>query len=187
MSAARTTGRRRAPGTTSAAGRAAVQEPLTGSGRVTLARTGGGATLGWGAYILLYTTQPLPGGGRAAIIATTAPDHPDLNPEWGLHQPATRYSEPGTATRPLWEYAAAATPPQGNESADRYDCRLALYLLTTALEPRLILRPAAVDLPAAAWAIGPYRTIHLPPSDAHAGHTAVRIGRLLTLTPKEST
>lgn len=169
-----------------AAGRAAAQEPLTGSGRVTLARTGGGAAPGWGAYILLYTTQPMPGGGRAAIIATTAPDHPDLNPAWGLHRPATRHSEPGTATRPLWEYAAAATPPQGrSESAAGYDCRLALYLLTTPLAPRLIPRPAAVDLPAAAWAVDLYRTIHLPPGALHAGHTAVCIGRLLTLTSKE--
>lgn len=183
---ARTTGRRRSP---RAAGQTAPteQEPLVGTGRATITRTGGGAGSGWGAYILLYTTQPLPGGGLAAIIATTAPDHPDLDPAWGLHRPATRYADPGTATRPLWDYAAAATPPQGrSEPTARYELSLALYLLSTALSPRLVPHPATVDLPAAAWEIVPYRSIHLPPGTAHAGHTAVRIGRLVTLTPKES-
>ncbi|MEV6133184.1 hypothetical protein AB0M05_41400 [Streptomyces violaceusniger] len=178
----RTAGKRRP---SRAAGSSTAPDPILGTGRVTLARTGGGAGPGWGAYILLYTSQPQPDGGRAAIIATTAPDHPDLNPAWGLHRPATRYADPDTATRPLWDYAAAANTPQGREAADRYELRLALYLLGTALAPRLVPRPTAVDLPAAAWEIAPYRTIHLPPG-ANAGHTAVRIGRLVTLTPKES-
>ncbi|MEU4901893.1 hypothetical protein AB0B12_37990 [Streptomyces sp. NPDC044780] len=159
---------------------------MTGTGRVTIARTSGGAGPDWGAYILLYTTQLEPDGGRAAVIATTAPDHPDLNPDWQLHRPATRYADPGTATRPLWDYAAAATPPQGREPAARYELSLALYLLDTALSPRLVPHPAAVDLPTARWEIVPYRTIPLPPGAAHAGHTAVRIGRLATLNPKDS-
>lgn len=177
---ARTAGRGAVP---RAAAQSAMQESLAGTGRVTLARTGGGAGPDWGAYILLYTTQPQPDGGRAAIIA---PDHPDLNPAWGLHQPANLHADPGTATRPLWDYAAAANTPQGREPSPRYELRLALYLLDSALGPRLVPHPTAIDLPEAGWEIVPYRPIPLPPGAAHAGHTAVRIGRLVTLTPKET-
>ncbi|GGT54393.1 hypothetical protein GCM10010271_67830 [Streptomyces kurssanovii] len=47
-------------------------QPLIGTGRVTLLRTGGGA--GFGTYALLYTTRPVPGGGVEAISL------PDLSP-----------------------------------------------------------------------------------------------------------
>ncbi|MGK5450016.1 hypothetical protein [Streptomyces radiopugnans] len=69
--------------------------------------------------------------------------------------------------------------PQGkSESEPRYTQRLAVYLLATALAPRLIPTRASVDLPAA-WEAAIDRTVHL---DApHAGHTRISIGRLITV------
>ncbi|MEU4496940.1 hypothetical protein AB0F96_26730 [Streptomyces sp. NPDC023998] len=58
-------------------------QPLAGTGRVTLSRTGGGA--GFGAYALLYTTRLVPGGGVEAVIAAARPE--DTDPAWGLHTP----------------------------------------------------------------------------------------------------
>ncbi|NGN63139.1 hypothetical protein G5C51_04355, partial [Streptomyces sp. A7024] len=70
---ARTTNRRPAPA-----------QLLEGAGRVTLERIGGGAGPDWGAYALLYTTRPLP-GGLEAVIAAAPPEQ--LNPAWGLDRP----------------------------------------------------------------------------------------------------
>ncbi|MGK5450514.1 hypothetical protein [Streptomyces radiopugnans] len=142
---------------------------------MTLARTGGGAGPDRGAYALAYTSRLLPDGTRAALIAATTPEDPALDPAWGLRLAPTRWSDPGSARRPVWEDAAAATPPQAkSESADRYAQRLA-----AALAPRLIPTRASVDLPAATWQAAIDRTVHL---DApHAGHTRIHLGRLITV------
>jgi hypothetical protein len=58
-------------------------QPLTGTGRVTLLRTGGGAS--FGAYALLYTTRLAPDGGVEAVLAATRPE--DTDPVWGLNRP----------------------------------------------------------------------------------------------------
>ncbi|MFP8887814.1 hypothetical protein [Streptomyces mangrovi] len=176
----RPTVRAHRPHTPTGAGPRHGGRPAEGTGRVTLARTGGGAGEGWGAYVLAYTSRLLPDGTRAALIAATTPGDPALDPAWGLRLAPTRWSNPGSARRPVWEYAAAATPPQAkSESADRYTQRLAVYLLAAALAPRLIPTRASIDLPAAAWEAAIDRTVHL---DApHAGHTRVSIGRLITV------
>ena len=77
-----------------------------GAGPVTLVRHGGGAGPDWGAYVLLVTTMRLPDGGTEAVIAATAPDQ--VHPGFGLHLPRP-YGPTGSARKPLWEYAAAAT------------------------------------------------------------------------------
>ncbi|MFP8945218.1 hypothetical protein ACLIYM_27795 [Streptomyces fenghuangensis] len=83
-----------------------------GTGRVTLARTGGGAGPDWGAYVLAYTSTLLPDGTRAALVAATVPDDPALDLAWGLRLAPTRWSTASSARRPVWEYAAAATHPK---------------------------------------------------------------------------
>ncbi|MDH2393972.1 hypothetical protein QCN29_35535, partial [Streptomyces sp. HNM0663] len=77
-------------------------QPLTGTGRVTLLRTGGDA--GFGAYTLLYTTRPVPGGGAEAIVAAARPE--DTDPVWELHRPQ-RYGPQTSEKRPLMRWAAA--------------------------------------------------------------------------------
>jgi hypothetical protein len=152
---------------------------------VTLARTGGGAGPDWGAYVLAYTSTLQPDGTRAALVAAAVPDDPMLDPAWGLRLAPTCWSAPSSARRPVWEYAAAAAPPKGaTESAGRWEQRLAVYLLTAALAPRLIPTRASVDLPTAAWEAAIDRTVHL--DTPHAGHTRIQIGRLTACTPKEN-
>ncbi|MEE1943278.1 hypothetical protein V1L54_28390 [Streptomyces sp. TRM 70361] len=159
--------------------------PAAGIGRITLARTGGGAGPDWGAYVLAYTSTLLPDGSRAALVAATTPDDPALDPAWGLRLAPTRWSDPGNARRPVWEYAAAAAPPKSaTEPVGRWEQRLAVYLLTAALTPRLIPTRATVDLPTADWKATIDRTVHL--DVPHAGHTRVSIGRLTACAPKEN-
>ncbi|MDH2394108.1 hypothetical protein QCN29_36330, partial [Streptomyces sp. HNM0663] len=76
-------------------------QPLTGTGRVTLLRTGGDA--GFGAYTLLYTTRPVPGGGAEAIVAARPED---TDPVWELHR-LQRYGPQASEKRPLMRWAAA--------------------------------------------------------------------------------
>lgn len=151
-------------------------ELIAGTGRVTLSRTGGGAD--FGAYALLYTTRPVDGGVEA-IIAATRPE--DTDPAWNLVEPAPygpQFSEP----RPLMAWAAALNEAKAKGSVDFYTVRLARALLTTAWSTRMVPPPDAVDLPLAAWEI---ETQHLVPVE-HAGHTVARIGRLITVTAKET-
>ncbi|MFF7764264.1 hypothetical protein [Streptomyces griseorubiginosus] len=151
-------------------------EPIAGTGRVTLSRTGGGAD--YGAYALLYATRAT-AGGVEAIVAATRPE--DTAPAWNLTQPAPygpRFSE----ARPLMAWAAALNEAKAKDGADGYVVRLAKALLTTAWSTRMVPSPTAVDLPLAAWEI---ETQYLVPLQ-HAGHTAVRIGRLIAVTAKET-
>ncbi|WP_031511545.1 hypothetical protein, partial [Streptomyces megasporus] len=160
-SRARPTARAHRPRTTTAGPRHGGR-PAAGTGRVTLARTGGGAGEDWGAYVLAYTSTLLPDSTRAALVAATTPDDPALDPAWGLRLAPTRWSAAGSARRPVWEYAAAATPPKGaTEPVARWEQRLAVYLLIAALAPRLIPTRASVDLPAATWQAAVDRTVHL--------------------------
>ncbi|MFD7709495.1 hypothetical protein [Streptomyces sp. NPDC059786] len=146
-------------------------DPIAGTGRVTLSRTGGGA--GFGAYALLYTTRPVD-GGIEAIVAATRPE--DTDPAWRLAEPR-RYGPRDGETRSLMAWASALYEPR-NESAAAHTERLAKALLTTALSTRLVPPPGAVDLPRAAWKV---RSHYLVPLE-HAGHTAVRIGHLIAVT-----
>jgi hypothetical protein len=151
-------------------------EPIAGTGRDTLSRTGGGAD--YGAYALLYTIRSVDGGVEA-IVAATRPE--DTDPAWNLTEPAPngpQFSE----TRPLMAWAAALNEAKAKEPAGGYTARLVRALLTTAWSTRMVPPPGAVDLPLAAWEI---ETQHLVPLQ-HAGHTAVRIGRLLTVQIKET-
>ncbi|WP_329583657.1 hypothetical protein [Streptomyces sp. NBC_01361] len=153
--------------------------PLTGTGRVTLLRTGGGA--GFGAYALLYTTHPIPGGGVEAIVAATRPE--DTNPAWGLHHPQ-RYGPQTSETRPLMRWAAALEADQRkSESQATYQQRLAGALVRIGRNARIIAPPALVDLPLATWEMTTDQLVHFP--DRHLGHTTARIGRLSTLAAKE--
>ncbi|MEE1783076.1 hypothetical protein PUR71_09120 [Streptomyces sp. SP17BM10] len=161
-----------------------------GAGRVTLLRTGGGAGPDWGAYALLYTTRPADGGLTEAVIGYCAPDADLLDPAWGLHEQRP-YGPAGTARRPLGEYAAAANPPRGRgESPGAYGQRIALFLLRIASASRLVPSPRIADLPWASWALATEQHVVLAPDPDHpgrgwAGHHQVRIGRLLTLQPKQ--
>jgi hypothetical protein len=149
-------------------------ELVTGTGRVTLTRTGGGA--GFRAYALMYTTRPVDGGVEA-IVAATRPE--DTDPAWELAEPH-RYGPQGSETRPLMAWAAALNEAKANDRGDAYTLRLAQALVTTAWSTRIVPPPGAVDLPLATWEI---ETQYLVPL-RHAGHTAVRIGRLITVTAK---
>ncbi|MBL1086815.1 hypothetical protein JK359_33460 [Streptomyces actinomycinicus] len=151
-------------------------ERVTGTGRVTLSRTGGGAD--FGAYALLYTTRPVDGEVEA-IIAATRPE--DTDPAWNLAEPH-RYGPRTSETRPLMAWAAALNEAKANDRGNAYADRLAKALLTTAWSTRMVPPPGTVDLPLAAWEI---ETQHVVPL-WHAGHTAVRIGRLITVTAKET-
>ncbi|MGW4806423.1 hypothetical protein [Kitasatospora sp. NPDC004272] len=161
-----------------------------GAGRVTLLRTGGGAGPGWGAYALLYATRPADGGLTEAVIGYCAPDADLLHPAWGLHEQRP-HGPAGTARRPLGEYAAAANPPRGRgEPPGAYAQRLALFLLRIAAASRLVPSPRITDLPWASWTLATDQHVHLTPDPDHpgrgwAGHHQVRVGRLLTLQPKQ--
>lgn len=159
---------------------------LTGTGRVTLTRTGGVAP-GWRAYVLLYTTLTTDAGQLHAVIAATRPA--DTDPGWGLQTPRP-YGPEGEEDRRLGQWAAAATSPQAKgESAAAYTERLATYLLRVGHSARIAGGPTTVDLPVAQWEIDTDTTVHLTPTkgrrDGYGGHDAVRIGRLLHLAPKE--
>jgi hypothetical protein len=151
-------------------------ELIAGTGRVTLSRTGGGAD--YGAYALLYTTRPVDGGVEA-IVAAARPE--DTDPAWNLAE-AHRYGPQASETRPLMAWAAALNEAKANDRGNGYVERLATALLTTAWGTRMVPPPGAVDLPLAAWEI---ETQYLVPL-RHAGHTAVRIGRLIAVTAKET-
>ncbi|MFJ2007935.1 hypothetical protein [Streptomyces chartreusis] len=151
-------------------------EPITGTGRVTLSRTGGGAD--YGAYALMYATRPVDRGVEG-IVAATRPE--DTDPAWHLAEPHP-YGPQTSEPRPLMAWAAALNPPRTKDPADGYTARLAMALLTTAWSTRMVPPPGAVDLPLAAWEI---ETQYLVPL-RHAGHTAVRIGRLITVTAKDT-
>ncbi|MBP5866108.1 hypothetical protein [Streptomyces caniscabiei] len=166
--------------------RVAGRERLTGEGRVTLTRTGGAAP-GWGAYVLLYTTRQVD-RRREAIIAAARPT--DTDPAWGLHEPRP-HGPQGNETRPLRAWATAVTPPKGKaESVAAYNERLALHLLTTGYSARLVLSPTSVDLPVALWEVEVDGAVDLPPvkdrQHGFAGHHTVRIGRLISVTSKET-
>ncbi|MFI9365975.1 hypothetical protein ACIG5E_33730 [Kitasatospora sp. NPDC053057] len=160
-----------------------------GAGRVTLSRVGGGAGPDWGAYALLYTTRPV-GGRTEAVIGYCAPDDPLLDRAWGLHQQRP-YGPAGTARRPLGDFAAASNPARGrSESPAAYGQRMALFLLRIATATRLVHSPRITDLPWADWSLATEQHVHLAPDPDHpgrgwAGHDQVRIGRLLTLQPKQ--
>lgn len=151
-------------------------ELIAGTGRVTLSRTGGGAD--FGAYALLYATRPVDVGVEA-IVAATRPE--DTDPAFNLTEPAP-YGPQFSETRPLLAWAAALNEAKAKDPSNGYTARLATALLTTAWSTRMVPPPGAIDLPLAAWEI---ETQYLVPL-RHAGHTAVRIGRLITVTPKET-
>ncbi|MGK4586204.1 hypothetical protein [Kitasatospora sp. HPMI-4] len=165
---------------------------LTGAGQVTLSRTGGGAGPDWGAYALLYTSRPLPGGGSEAVIGYCPPDADLLDPAWDLHQQRP-YGPAGTATRPLGDYASASTPARTkSESPASYSQRMALFLLRIATATRVnASSPHVIDLPWAAWTLATEQHVVLAvdPDHPHRGwacHHQVRVGRLIALQPKQS-
>ncbi|MEY9961349.1 hypothetical protein [Streptacidiphilus sp. MAP5-52] len=156
-----------------------------GAGPVTLARHGGGAGPDWGAYVLLVTVVQLSGGGTEAVIAAAPPDQVD--PAFGLHLPRP-YGPTGCARRPLWEYAAAATGTAGAKETGATAQALAEYLLRIATSARISGGPATLALPWAAWQIRTEQHLQLSPiqgrSHGWGGFASVRIGRLITVTPK---
>ncbi|WP_042404736.1 hypothetical protein [Streptacidiphilus carbonis] len=158
-----------------------------GAGPVTLVRHGGGAGPDWGAYILLVTVVPLADGSTEAVIAAAPPDQVD--PAFGLHV-ARPYGPTGNARRPLWEYAAAATGTAGAKETGASAQALAQYLLRIATSARISASPATVALPWAAWQIRTEQHLQLTPipgrSPDHGwgGFASVRVGRLITVTPK---
>ncbi|MGW2543810.1 hypothetical protein ACWC5I_23760 [Kitasatospora sp. NPDC001574] len=162
---------------------------VSGAGRVTLSRAGGGAGPDWGAYALLFATRPVD-EDTEAVIGYCAPDDPLLDPAWELYQEQP-YGPAGTARRPLGDYAAAANVPRGrSESLPAYGQRLALYLLRVATATRLVHSPRITDLPWADWTLTTEQHVHLTPDPDHptrgwAGCHQVRVGRLLTLKPKQ--
>jgi hypothetical protein len=156
---------------------------LSGTGRVTLARTGGGAGPDWGAYAPLYTTRLL--DGRLEAIVAAAPPQ-DTDPAWGLHHPRP-YGPTGSATRSLWAYATAANTAQAkSENPAAYEQRLATYLLRTAFSARMTPPPHVVDLAVAQWEIRTERVVTLAKAGTpgYAGHFFVRIGRILSVLDK---
>ncbi|MGW4651344.1 hypothetical protein [Kitasatospora sp. NPDC004289] len=163
---------------------------VTGAGRVTLSRAGGGAGPDWGAYALLVTTRPADDGtSTEAVIGYCAPDDPLLDPAWNLHQEQP-HGPAGTARRPLGDYAAAANAARGrSEYPAVYSQRIALYLLRVATATRLVHSPTITDLPWADWTLTTEHHVHLTPDPDHptrgwAGCHQVRVGRLRTLRPK---
>jgi hypothetical protein len=156
-----------------------------GAGQVTLVRHGGGAGPDWGAYVLLLTTVRLPDGGTEAVIGAAPPDQVDAG--FGLHLP-TRYGPTGSASRPLWEYAAAANGIPVPTATGKGAQALAEYLVRIATSARISGGPRTVDLPCATWQIRTEQHLQLPPvpgrSHGWGGFTTLRIGRLLTITPK---
>lgn len=157
---------------------------LSGEGQVHLVRTGGGAGPDWGAYAVLYAVRVGDGGTRECVIAAAPPDRTD--PALGL-QEARPYAPAGNARRPLRGYASACLPAKtGNETAQQYEQRLALHLLTGAHSAQL----TGPGQPAR-WEMATEHLVTLPLLPGHtwgyAGYHAVRIGRLVTVTPKTST
>lgn len=158
-------------------------QPLTGTGRVTLSRTGGGA--GFGAYALLYTTRLVSGGGVEAIIAAARPE--DTDPAWGLQHPRP-YGPQASEKRPLMRWAAALDEQLKADSAADYRVRLAVDLVRIGHNTRTNPSPYAVDLPLAAWEMTTEHHIELVSRKwptGYAGHTAARIGRLVAVAAKE--
>ncbi|MEU4864240.1 hypothetical protein ACIG0C_36915, partial [Kitasatospora aureofaciens] len=88
-------------------------------------------------------------------------------------------------------YAAASDPARGrSESPASYGQRMALFLLRIATATRLVHSPRIIDLPWAAWTLATEQHVHLAPDPDHpgrgwAGHHQVRVGRILTLQPKQ--
>ncbi|MBT2393385.1 hypothetical protein J7E87_29190 [Streptomyces sp. ISL-1] len=157
-------------------------QPLAGTGRVTLSRTGGG---GFGAYALLYTTRLVPGGGVEAIIAAARPE--DTDPAWGLQHPWPCGPQ-ASETRPLMRWAAALDEQLKADSAADYRVRLAVDLVRIGHNTRIIPPPGSVDLPLAAWEMTTEHHIELVSRKwpaGYAGHTAARIGRLVAVAAKE--
>jgi hypothetical protein len=158
-----------------------------GAGQVTLVRHGGGgAGPDWGTYVLLLATVPLPDSGTEAVIGAAPPDQVD--PAYGLHLP-TRYGSTGSATKPLWDYAAAANAAAPVPTATGKGAQpLAEYLLRIATSARISGGPRTVDLAWATWQIRTEQHLQLVPvpgrSHGWGGFTSLRIGRLLTVTPK---
>jgi hypothetical protein len=162
-----------------------VASNSAGAGQVTLVRHGGGAGPDWGAYALLVTTVQLADGGTEAVIAAAPPEQVD--PVYGLHLP-TRYGPAGSARWPLWEYAAAATGTAGAKETGATAQALAEYLLRIATSARISAGANSVDLPWALWQIRTEQHLELAlvPGRSHGwgGFVSLRIGRLLTVTPK---
>ena len=155
---------------------------LSGAGQVHLVRTGGGAGPHWGAYAVLYTVRSLADGTRECVIAAAPPDQTD--PALGL-QTARPHGPTGCARKPMWEYAAASLPPKAkSESVLEYEQRLALFLLTGAHSARLT-GPGQLTR----WEMATEHLVPLHPlpgsTRGYAGYNAVRIGRLITVLPKE--
>lgn len=155
---------------------------LSGQGQVHLTRTGGGAGPLWGAYAVLYTVRSLADGTRECVIAAAPPDQTD--PALGL-QAARPYGPTGCARKPMREYAAASLPAKPkSESVLEYEQRLALFLLTGAHSAQLT-GPGRL----ARWEMATEHLTVLPLLPGHswgyAGYHAVRIGRLITVLPKE--
>ena len=154
---------------------------LSGTGPVHLVRTGGGAGPLWGAYAVLYTVRDT-SGGRECVIAAAPPDHTD--PALGL--PRERpYGPTGNARKPLWDYAAACLPAKARtDSAAQYEQRLARFLMEGAHSAALTGHGQLAD-----WEMATEQLVALAPlpggTRGYAGYTAVRIGRLLTVLPKQ--
>jgi len=157
-----------------------------GAGPVTLVRHGGGAGPDWGAYVLLVTTVRLPVGGTEAVIAAAPPEQ--LDPGFGLHLPRP-YGPTGSARKPLWEYAAAATATTSSKASVAQAQALAEYLLRIATSARISGGPTTVALPWALWEIRTEQHLQLAlvPGRVHGwgGFASVRIGRLLTVQLKD--
>jgi hypothetical protein len=163
-----------------------VASNSAGAGQVTLVRHGGGAGPDWGAYALLVTTVQLADGGTEAVIAAAPPEQVD--PVYGLHLPRP-YGPTGSARRPLWEYAAAATGTAGAKDTGAQAQALALYLLRISTSARISGAPTTVALPWALWQIRTEQHLQLAPvqgrSHGWGGFASLRVGRLLTVTPKD--
>lgn len=157
---------------------------LTGTGRATVARIGCGLP-GWGDYALLYATALDADGRLTATVAATDPAL--LAPDLGLHQPLPHAPTHGER-RPLLQYAAAASAPQGSEPAAAYQRRLATQVLRTGHAARVAGAFAYChDLPAAVWDVEDVQETVLSTEKhgaGYAGHHLVRIGRLLSVTAK---
>ncbi|MEU3464785.1 hypothetical protein ABZ721_33155 [Streptomyces sp. NPDC006733] len=176
---------------TTAAVPALAGRMLAGHGRVTVARHGGGAGPDWGAYVLMVTIRRLNAQHTEAVIAATAPE--DVDPAWGLHRPLS-HGPTGSSRRPLLEYAAASLPPTPRgrtHHAGAHQQRLQ-FLLRAGLALRLSAasQPGTIDLPWALWEIrvehtGPLLTL-TGSTVGYGGHSTITIGRLITLTPKET-
>lgn len=136
--------------------------------------------------MLLVTTVRLPGGGVEAVIASAPPE--EVDPGFGLHLPRP-YGPTGSARKPLWEYAAAATGTAGRAENGPGAQALAEYLLRIATSARISGGPNTIALPWARWEIRTEQHLQLAPVPGRAhgwgGFATARIGRLLTVQPKD--